>query len=233
MPMRTITAIFLSVGLIVCVSAQAAFDREVINISLLQTKEVKDELKVTQAQRERMNVAARAYNTVAERVEKTIKDGKEVSTGDRTAMDREYVKMRKGVMDALTAVQLKRLREISLQTVGLPALTAPPVAKRVGLSSTQSNQIRSTFEVVEKQVNTLMKGVQDRVMKEFKDKKPKNETEARTLNSNYERRMTTEMEKIRPQVEKIQRDSTNKIFSILSTTQRATWNNLLGKPFNP
>ncbi len=231
--MRTFTAITLFASLAVTVSAQTSFDREVINISLLQTKEVKDELKVTQAQREKMNVAARAYNVVAEKIEKKIKDGKEISNSERTAMDREYVKMRKGVMDALTAGQLQRLREISLQTVGLLALTAPPVAKRVGLSAAQSEQVLSTFESGEKQVNTIMKAVQERVMKEFKDKKPKNEAEAKALNASYEKRMASEMEKIRPRVEKIQRDSTNKIFSILSAGQRTIWNNLLGKPFNP
>ena len=212
---------------------QTSFDKEVCDITLLQTKEVKTELKVTQVQRDKMNSASASYNIVAKRVEEKMRKGQEPSAEDQKQMRTHFDKMRTGVLNILTPVQIKRLREISLQTAGLIALTDPTVAKKVGLSGAQLTKLKGYLKDSYEQVGKLTKGVQDKVEKEFKGKNPKTDAEKRKLAEQYEKRMNEEMKKIAPKLEKIRNDGRARIMSSMSAGQRTIWNTLLGKPFNP
>ena len=213
--------------------AQTSFDKEVCDITLLQTKEVKTELKVTQVQRDKMNSVSSSYNIVAKRVEEKMRKGQEPSADDQKQMRTQFEKMRTGVLNILTPVQIKRLREISLQTAGLIALTDPTVAKKVGISGGQMTKLKGYLKDSYEQVGKLTKGVQDKVEKEFKGKNPKTDAEKRKLAEQYEKRMNEEMKKIAPKLEKIRNDGRTRIMNALSAGQRTIWNTLLGKPFNP
>ena len=213
--------------------AQTSFDREICDITLLQTAEVKKELGVTQAQRDKMNVASRSYNSVAQKVEEKLRKGQKPTEAEKTKMRSEFQKMKSGVLDALSATQVKRLREITLQTAGLIALTDPVIASKVGLSKGQMTKIEGTLKDTYEKVGKLTQGAQAKVEKEFKDKNPKTEAEKKKLADQYRKRIDEELGKVRPQVEKLQRDGRDKIMGTLSEGQRSVWNSLLGKPFNP
>lgn len=227
--------LFSSLPLLLTASAlaQASFDREVADITLLQTTEVKKELGVTQAQRDKMNLASKGYNTIAQKVEAKIRKGEKPSDSEKAQMRSEFAKMKSGVLDALSAKQVQRLREITLQSAGLIALTDPTVAAKVGLSKAQVSKIEGILKSTYEKVGKLTQSVQDKIEKEFKDKKPKNEAEKKKLQAEAQKRIKTELDKIRPQVEKLQRDGREGIMNTLSAGQRSVWNSILGKPFNP
>lgn len=213
--------------------AQDAFDMALSDVRLLQTDEVRKELNVTQAQRDRMNRASAGYNRVAERVEAKLRKEEQPSEADRKAMESEFGKMRTGVLRVLNPNQLRRLREITMQTVGLPLLVEPNVMRRLKITSQQKSTIESTFRTASQQLETISREVNQKVEREFRNEKPKNEAERRRVAERYQRRMGEEMRKVAPRVEKIQSDARNRIMRTLSEAQRKQWDALLGRPFNP
>lgn len=213
--------------------AQTSFDREVCDITLLQTKEVKQELKVTDAQRSRMNAASAGYNAVAKRVEEKMRKNQEPSEADKKQMSEQFDKMRIAVLNVLNEGQIRRLREISLQTAGLIALTDPAVIRKVGLSQAQVTKVKNYLKTSYEAAGDLTKQVQEKVAKEFKNRNPKTDAEKRKLADQYTKRMKEEMAKITPKLEKIRSDGRANIMKTLSEGQRTIWNSLLGKPFNP
>lgn len=215
------------------VLAQTAFDREVAEIRLLQTNEVKAELKITQAQRTRMNAAAKGFNDISDKIAAKLEKGQEPTRAEQQQQEREFEKMRTGVLNVLNPTQLRRLREITLQTAGLVALTAPPVAKRLNISSAQSKRIESVFKDIGERSSRLARQVSDKIEKEFKDKKPKDDAERRRLQAQVRKRMDEEMKRIEPQVKRLQDEGRQRVFAVLTQQQRDGWNSLLGKPFNP
>lgn len=224
---------FLPLFVAVSAFAQTSFDREVCDITLLQTAEVKTELKVTQTQRDRMNSASSSYNAVAKRIEDKLRKGQKPSEADQKDMRTQFDRMRTGVLDVLNAVQIKRLREISLQTAGLIALTDPAVSKKVGLTAAQLTKVKSTLKASYEQAGKVTSQVRDKIESEFKGKNPKTDAEKRKLAEQYEKRVNEEMRKIQPRLEQIRNDGRAKIMATLSAGQRTIWNSLLGKPFNP
>lgn len=231
--MRTILS-FLALPTLACAAmAQANFDKEVCDITLLQTAEVKAELKVTQTQRDKMNIASSGYNSIAKRIEDKMRKGQEPNADEKTQMRIQFDKMRTGVLNVLNIGQVKRLREISLQTAGLIALTDPAVAKKVGLSKSQVDKVGTFLKDSYSQVGKMTKAAHAKVESEFKNKNPKTDAEKRKLAEQYEKRLKQELEKIRPKLEKIQNEGRTRIINVLSAGQRIIWNDLLGKPFNP
>ncbi len=231
--MRRIVLSVVAVSLSGFALAQTAFDREIADITLLQTKEVKAELVVTQAQRDKMNLASKSYNALASKLEEKLRKNQKPTDAEQKTMRSEFGKMRTGVLNALSANQIKRLREITLQSAGLVALTDPTISAKVGLSKAQVTKIEGILKDTYQRVGKLTEGVHDKIGKEFKDKKPKTDAEKTKLQAQVRKRIDDEVAKIRPQVERLQKEGREKIFGTLSAGQRSTWNTLLGKPFKP
>ncbi|MBL8060561.1 MAG: hypothetical protein JNK63_07605 [Chthonomonas sp.] len=226
-------SVSIAIALMGSVFAQIEFDKEVCDITLLQTTEVKTELKVTQAQRAKMNSASSGYNAVAKKIEDKMRKGQQPTEAEQKQMRAAFDKMRIGVLNVLTAVQIKRLREISLQTAGLLALTDPAVTKKVGLSASQVSKVKTYLKDSYQQAGDLTEAVHKKLESEFKGKNPKTDAEKRRLAEQYQKRLREEMKKIEPKLTKIQTDGRARIMAVLSAGQRTIWNSLLGKPFNP
>ncbi|MEZ5163708.1 MAG: hypothetical protein R2688_08140 [Fimbriimonadaceae bacterium] len=77
------------------------------------------------------------------------------------------------VVGVLTAGQLKRLREITLQNAGPVAMMDPTVAKKIGLSDSQLKSIRSRFDSDAKKADGIQEKAFKPIIDKYKAKKPK------------------------------------------------------------
>jgi hypothetical protein len=228
--MKNSLSLLLALSLPGIAFAQANFDRDIANVTLLQYKEVKDDLKIKQKQRDAMNKAASKYNVLAQKIEQKLQDRKEPTESEKKALDAEFVVMRKGVLTSLTPAQLKRLREVTLQDAGLFALTDKIVAKKVGMTEAQRNQVINALKGANEKANKAENAVIEKVRNEFKNRKPKNKAEEDKIKGEIQKRMEAEMKKLEPKIIQIHTDGRNNVFKALSTKQRDAWNALLGKP---
>jgi len=213
------------------------FDYHCSEVILLQAKPVQAELGISEAQRKKMNDAADTH-----RVRLTTYDAQQRSAKTKDSRDVMNTKLRgffdelkQGVFTALTPAQLKRLRELSLQRAGLLALLDDIVAKKIGLTGAPYEKFRKTFSDGAKQASDVeranLKPIFDKYEPRMKaaktpDDRKKIETEMRP-------ELDSAGKKITPQIQKLQADTQQKLVGMLSAQQKAAWQALLGKPFNP
>lgn len=231
-------AVALLAGSCICFGAvsQDAFDLHASNVSLLQMKPIQKELGVTEAQRAKMNVAAGIYTKEmqtlnADMQKAAAKTGKPPANAKSRA-DASLEKLNKSVLAQLSATQLKRLREISLQAGGGAALGDDAVAKRVGLSADQVKKIRSIYQSALKAAADLQEREMDAALKDIKNKKPKDDAEAKKLIQEAQRRADAVRQKLVEPTNRIRLQAETKCNALLTAAQKSTWSALMGKRYD-
>lgn len=213
------------------------FDYHCADVVLLQAKEIQSDLGITEAQRKKMNDAAATHRTRlttydAQQKGAKTKDTKEQATAKLRGF---YDELKRGVFGSITAAQLKRLREISLQRAGLLALLDDVVAKKVGLAGASLANFKTTFTEGAKSAATIertnLKPIFDKY--EPKMRAAKSDDERKQVEASMRPELEAASKKIAPQIQKLQGDTQKKLVAILTPQQKATWSALLGKPFTP
>lgn len=216
-------------------SAQNAFDAYVANIVILQAKNVQKEIGITDAQRGKMNKLADAdrtqrtalMNQFQKEAEAAKKAGKEYQP-DMTKVAALNASLKRGIIAELTAAQLKRLRELSLQDAGIIALMDDTVAKEAGVPSATVAKLRTAFEAGAKQAQAVQEAEAKKIFAQYKDKKPKNDAEA----NKWRDEALQKLSKIAgPKVAAIQQATKAKMTGYLTAAQKAKFIALQGKPF--
>lgn len=146
--MKKLVAVAL-MGLVGTVVASAdQFDSLVANVSLLQDKSVQKELGVTEALRAKLNKHADWFNGQMKQMDTELaaarkKNPKAKVSGDKIIGLQKQLKSK--VLAELSARQVLRLREITLQEAGYSALLDKTVADRVGLTAAQLKSLRDEW----------------------------------------------------------------------------------------
>lgn len=216
-------------------AAPDPFDVKVANIGLLQLKEVQKELKVNESQRKQLNKHADWFNSenqkLGQQAQKYIKDRKPVpksieAKGEKIAKD-----FQKKVVSVMSIWQMKRLREITLQDVGFLALLNDDIAKKLSLSATQKKNLKTKFEATTKSAAKIEADTAKPIIDKYKDKKPKNEAEAKSLTASFNKEMEAAMKKATPKINKLQTDWLAYVKKTLSKAQQNKFKALQGPPF--
>jgi Spy/CpxP family protein refolding chaperone len=110
---------------------------------LLRNEQVQEELKLTDDQKTKLEEALRPQRGEG------FRPGQDLSAEERRELRERFAERReqqeKQINEILTSDQQKRLRQIQLQQRGLAALLDEEVAKEVGVSEEQQNQIREVL----------------------------------------------------------------------------------------
>jgi len=218
-------------------AADRAFDFYASNLLILEAKPAQKAIGVTEAQRKKMNQFADAdrpkrtailqqFQREADAAQKTGR----TYQPDESKMRPLDEALKRDVMGVLTDAQLKRLREITIQSSGIVALLDTRVAQEAGVPSGTVKKLRDTFTSGAKQAEAVTAKVQQRLYDEYKLKKPKNEAEARKLQEEALGRLRKETA---PQIKRIQQQTKAKMEGMLSPAQRTAFKKLQGVPFNP
>ena len=210
-----------------------SFDLHVASLRVLERKDVQAELAVTPAQRAKMDKYAEDYNTKLKAyVAELKKQNKTPQMPDGTVV-LMLGTLKQQVMDQLTPTQLKRLREISLQAFGLNGILDSTVAKKIGMSDAQMEQMRKTYQAGSKKANDIMAGAIKPVNKEFKGKpKVKTQAEAEKMQSEYVNQGKAAMNAVMPDVQKVNDDTQAAMLKIFTPQQKKAFLALQGKVFH-
>lgn len=226
--------IFALFAMATCVQAQAQdpFDYHCADIGILQVKQIQTEVGITEAQRKAMNDAAATHKTRLTTYDAQQKAAKTKDTQPQTqAKLRGYFdELKKGVLTALSPVQLKRLRELTLQRAGLLALLDDLVAKKIGLTGAPYENFRKTFSDGAKQAGDIERTNLKPIFDKYSAKRPKDDAERKQLESQMRGELDAASKRIAPQIQQLQSATQQKLIGILTAPQKTAWQALLGKP---
>lgn len=207
------------------------FDLAVGNVLILQVKSVQKEVGLSESQRSKLNVFATAFNKkkdafLKDERAREQKQGKSFKPNEAKMRDM-FSEFRGQVLGQLSAKQVKRLRELTLQEVGMASMLDANVARKMGISSGQTAKLRAAYEDGAKRSSVVQQLAVEPIQKEFKDKDP-NDKKNRDL---FNQRMAAAEKKTKPQLDKIKIETRSKFRSILTASQLAQWQTLTGTPF--
>ena len=184
-------------------------------MGLLQIREVRDELKISDEQigkltrlREDQDAARR------DRGGFDFQGLRDLSDSEREARMREFQQEREKqskateekVREILTGEQFKRLKQIELQQQGTAALMRPDIGQALGITDDQRAKMREASE-----------GVRDKMRGLFENVRDMSEDERAGL---------------RDKMGKIRADSEKALMAVLTDDQKAKLKEVMGKPFD-
>jgi hypothetical protein len=213
------------------------FDYHCADVVLLQAKPVQVELTVNEAQRKKMNDAAETHRTRLTTYEAQQKAAKVKDTRDQAQVKLKgyFDELKRGVFGSLTATQLKRLRELTLQRAGLLALLDEKVATKIGLTGAPYTKFRTTFSDGAKQAQAIertnLKPIFDKY--EPRMRAAKSDADRKSIEGQMRPELEAAGKKIAPQIQKLQADTQQRLVAMLTATQKSAWQALLGKPYKP
>ncbi len=225
----------LSAAAIVCAQKMDSFDSHVADYRLLMAKKVQVEVGLTEAQRAKLNSAAEHERTVAKpylaELQKAGKDPATLST------DQKYLgflmELRDNCLKVLTPSQLKRLGQLSLQSVDIGGVLDVVVAKKIGMSVPQLTKVRSIYGDSVKKSSAIARQVDEGVAANFKNVRVKTQAEAAAINERITKERTDGLKKRQPELDKIALQTKNAMQAVLTAKQLAAYKGLQGKIFAP
>ncbi len=214
----------------------SSFDAQVADFRLLVDKKVQADVGISKQELAKLNVYAdqnrdriRAYQ---EEVRRQGKDPRKIADNDPTLI-RYFIELQQQVLTHLTPKQLQRLRELTLQSVGLRGLLDSNVAKRIGITEVQLKKARAIFEKGATANQKLTANTYSKVIAPFKSQRPKTQAEADALNAKIRSLYEAEIAKKNPEIKKLADQTKRDLESVVTSKQLAAYKALGGKPFVP
>jgi hypothetical protein len=205
------------------------------DVALLQMKAVQTELGITEAQRAKMNVFADRHRAHLEALQKEYvaakKDPRTIQQDGRLLG--YFMELKQNVIAQLSATQLKRLAEISLQHLGLASLTDDRVGAKVGLSKSQIVQMRSAYQKGGAKYAAAEKAAAQPVLDKYKSKSAKDKAASEALQKQFNADLEKAMAGSKSKLEAIKAETQKNMKAVLTAKQTSTYEALLGKPFRP
>src|ERR1019366_6847049 len=131
----------------------------------LLSKKIQKEVGITEAQRKRLNDAADHERTIAQPyLQQLQREGKDASSLNT---DQKYlgflIELRDNCLAALSPSQIKRLGELSLQSVDIGGILDVVVAKQIGMSVAQLTKARAVYAEGVKRSSGIVKEIERQV----------------------------------------------------------------------
>jgi len=229
------TALLLSSALFTTISLADAFDERTSNVALLQSKAVQTDLKISEAQRKKMNVHAEWFNKEAQKIRdawvKTAQGKNPPPPAPTAKLQALEQSLKAKVFKELSQTQIKRLREITVQQAGVLALLDDSVAKKIGLTAAQITSLKAKFKSNAEAAQKLQATAINPINAKYKDKKPKDQKEAEAMQAQYSKEVQAAAKKIEPQLAALRKGFETFVNTTLSAAQKSSWSALKGKAF--
>lgn len=209
------------------------FDFYFADISILQDKKVQAELKITETQRTNMNKHAAWLNTQSQAIDTQVKGGKLTPENANKQMGVHLGTLKKKICDELSAAQLKRLREITLQRDGLLPLMDLKMGERIGLTKAQTQKLRDSYIANDKKAKDIQTAAYKPIFDKYAAMKPKDKAEEQKLIDQRNKELEAAQKKIQPQLEALGKSYGTMVDTTLSKEQKDAFAALKGKPFEP
>jgi thymidylate synthase len=210
------------------------FDFEVANVQVLTDRAVQKEMGISEKQRNTLNdYAAVMTKATNEKIAEYQKAKKQPDDAFQKFGMSQFVEFRKKCLGVLSAPQLKRLREITIQGAGVRALLDKTVAARCGIvDPTYTNFVKAVQEG-DRKVAKIKGEVGQIIQKKYGANKPKDQKEADALQTKINKDLTAEMKKRDPEMRKVIQENSATLNKYVKKEHFEKLKALMGKPFNP
>jgi Spy/CpxP family protein refolding chaperone len=162
---RWIMVALFAVSVVVVVEAQqprqGGFGQLNTTNLVVSNKDLQEELKITDAQKEKLKPLADKISERQKKQQENFKNGgfknfdKEKFEELRKESEAFNAEVKKGVEEVLTPEQKKRLSQIELQARGLRAFSDEKVAKELNITEAQTSKIKGIMEEYQKDTKEL------------------------------------------------------------------------------
>jgi len=204
------------------------FDAHCADILLLQSKPIQSEIGITQAQRDKMNGFAATHRAKMAELEKQYKEQhKDVSV----EVSNTYMQFKASILAQLTAPQIRRLREITLQGVGLAALRDQVVTDRIGMTKAQATRFDTIYKEGAKKFADTEQAAIEPILKPYEGKTAKTKEEAAKLDKEVQTKLAAVKVKIQPVLAKLRDNYDAQLRGVLTPGQTKAYQALLGKTY--
>ncbi|MBX3111723.1 MAG: hypothetical protein KF857_06910 [Fimbriimonadaceae bacterium] len=142
--------------------AEGSFDYDIANFTILQDKQVQKDLGITEEVRAKLNKHAEWFNGELKVLDAAFKKVRESNPKAQPPNDKVVPlqkELKKRVFADLTAAQIVRLREITVQSAGDAAVLDPRVGKAIGLSDATTKALRDRFQANAKKAQTYQQEI--------------------------------------------------------------------------
>jgi hypothetical protein len=208
-----------------------SFDDQIASVVLLQIKAIQTELGITESQRTAMNKFADAHRAKLSDYYKQLESSH--SRPNEAKLQEMFKVMKKGVFSEMSGAQIKRLREITLQTLDFAALADVVVGGRVGLTAAQQKQIDILVQTADRRANEIRGNAVKAATASLKDKKPTSDKEEQALVREFDQQAQAASKRVAPQINQLRVAARKQVLDILTPAEKSKWQDLLGKPFHP
>lgn len=226
---------YVAVAIVAAASAIAAdeFDMYVADVAILQAKAVQTELKITDAIRAAMNKHATWLDSQVANIDRLVRAGTiTVAEGNRrTSVHLATLKSK--VLGELSAAQIKRLREITLQRDGLGPLMNKRVSDKIGMTAAQLKKIREAYVTNGNKAKKIRQTAFAPIFEKYGKMKPQNDTEKKQLEEQANKELDAQKKRIQPQLEALGKEFEALVAGTLTKGQKDAFKELKGAPFKP
>ena len=209
------------------------FDMYVADVAILQLKAVQAELGITEAVRAALNKHATWLDTQGADIDRLVRGGKVTPADGNRRMSVHLVTLKSRVVGELTSVQVRRLREITLQRDGLVPLMDKRVSDKIGMTAAQLKKIREAYVANEDKAKRIQQTAFASIFEKYGKMKPKSEVEKKQIEEQANKELDVEKKRIQPQLAQLGKDFETLVASTLTKGQKDAFKALKGKPFKP
>lgn len=217
-------------------AAPDPFDQKVANFQLLTQKPIQTELKVTEAQRKKMNTFGQSFEKESKALVDSYQKAKKQMDADfQKKSFANLTKLRNSVLGVLSDAQLKRLREITIQVAGKVAILDVNVAEKIGISKAQRESVSKLYTEAQQKLQAIQSEAIKALEPKYreKEKSAKTDKDRQALQAAFQKDLQAELKKREPRAVAIQKDYDGKMSKQISKAQWAKLEALKGKPFKP
>jgi len=207
---------------------QDPFDVHVAQMELLQMRPVQRDMGVTEMQRAQLNKHADWFNDEMKKLQAKYEGNESASTEAMQAVSDLHGRMKLRVLGELTANQVRRLREISLQDAGPLSLMDQQVATRINLSSENLEKLRAKFQESGQAASKLEEETLGPIFEKYREKAMAGDTAAQTA---LENEVNAARQRIAPEMNRMQAGFLQTVESSLTDENKARFMQLQGLPF--
>lgn len=229
---------FLSTVALVTLSSLALavdeFDFAVANVQILADKSVQKEIGLTEGQRSRLNSYADVMNKkTQDKVSEYQKAKKQPDMEFQKFGQETFETFRSNCLNVLSASQLKRLRELTIQAAGPRALMDKVVAKRCGLVEPDYSKFINIIVDGDRKIAKIKGEISQKIQAKYKNSKPKDAAAQKKLYEQIQKDTAAESKKRDAEVIKILKDQDAKIKTVITKAYLTKLTEVAGKPFKP
>jgi hypothetical protein len=234
--MKKLGVVILGLFTVACCFGQNLdpFDYHVADFRLLVSKKVQADMGITTAQVAQMNKFADKnrdnMNAYRQQLAKAGKDPDRIPNSD-PVLQKEYLDLKRSICDILKPAQLKRLRELTLQSVGMAGMLDGAVAKRIGLSVDQLKKAQAAFQDGATKENKIREAAYQKAVAPYQSYKPKNQADAAATSKKVREAYDAELKKHDAEIRAVALQTKKALDSVVTKKQFEAYTALGGKKF--